>query len=120
MFPLTIKPVRKPVASSSNQSDSNNTDWVYVVVQASAENEMFLGQHDDESDISFIPVFRHKDDANQCLPLMAKDPAMKYEVQAIHKDDLFDQAADTGFHLYLLDGGGVILNKVNPADNSGT
>lgn len=106
------------MASISDQPDSNNTDWVYIVVQASKENEIFLGQHDDEADISFIPVFRQKEDAYQCLPLMAKDPAMKYEVQAVHKDDLFDQAAANGFHLYLLDSSGVILNKVNPADKT--
>ena len=104
------------MASDTIQTDSSGIDWVYVVVQASGDKEMFLGQHDDETDISFIPVFRQKEDANQCLPLMTKAPSKKYEVQAIHKDDLFDQAAATGFHLYLLDGTGVILNKVNPSE----
>ena len=105
------------MTSDTKQTDSSGVDWVYVVVQASGEKEMFLGQHDDENDISFIPVFRQKEDASQCLPLMSKAPSMKYEVQAIHKDDLFDQAAATGFYLYLLDGSGVILNKVNPAES---
>lgn len=105
------------MATDTKQTDSSGADWVYVVVQASGDKEMFLGQHDDEADISFIPVFRQKEDASQCLPLMTKAPSMKYEVQAIHKDDLFEQAATTGFHLYLLDGTGVILNKVNPGES---
>ncbi len=104
------------MASDKERAESSGVDWVYVVVQASGDKEMFLGQHDDETNISFIPVFRQKEDANLCLPLMNKTPTQKYEVQAIHKDDLFDQAAATGFHLYLLDGTGVILNKVNPAE----
>lgn len=103
--------------SHTNQSEPNNPDWVYVVVQSPGENEVFLGQHDGETDTSFIPAFRQKEEAIQCLPLMTKDPALKYEVQAVHKDDLYEQAAMTGFHLYLLDGSGVILNKVNPADS---
>ncbi len=110
--------INDPKQPDSINAGSNNADWVYIVVQASKEEEIYLGQHDDEADISFIPVFRQKEDAYQCLPLMAKDPALKYEVQAIHKDDLFEQAGANGFYLYLLDSSGVILNKVNPADNS--
>ena len=41
--------------------------WIWVIVQDPSGNEQFLGQHDDEKDVSFIPAFYEKDDARQCL-----------------------------------------------------
>ena len=91
-------------------------DWIYVVVQAPGENEMFLGQHDDEKDISFIPVFHQKEDALQCLPLMKRERSLKYEVQAVSREEISEQAAKTGFLLYFLDENGVILETIEPTD----
>ena len=31
--------------------------WIWVIVQDPSGNEQFLGQHDDEKDVSFIPAF---------------------------------------------------------------
>ena len=91
-------------------------DWIYVVVQAPGENEMFLGQHDDEQDISFIPVFHQKEDALQCLPLMKRDRSLTYEVQAVSREEISEQAAKTGFLLYILDENGVILETFEPTN----
>lgn len=93
-----------------------NSGWFYIVVQSPGENEMFLGQHDDENDISFIPLFRQKEHALQCLPLMKRDRSLKYEVQAVHQEEISEEAANTGFLLYLLDEEGVILEKIDPAE----
>ena len=97
-------------------STPKDPDWIYVVVQTPGENEMFLGQHDDEKDISFIPVFHQKEDALQCLPLMKRDRSLKYEVQAVHREEISEQSAKTGFLLYFLDENGVILERIDPAD----
>ena len=97
-------------------STNKNPDWIYVVVQAPGENEMFLGQHDDEKDISFIPVFHQKEDALQCLPLMKRDRSLKYEVQAVHREEISEQAAKTGFLLYFLDENGAILERIEPTE----
>ena len=95
-------------------STEKNPDWIYVVVQAPGENDMFLGQHDDEKDISFIPVFHLKEDALQCLPLMKRDRSLKYEVQAVHREEISEQAAKTGFLLYFLDENGAIQERIEP------
>ena len=95
-------------------STEKNPDWIYVVVQAPGENDMFLGQHDDEKDISFIPVFHQKEDALQCLPLMKRDRSLKYEVQAVHREEISEQAAKTGFLLYFLDENGAIQERIDP------
>jgi len=97
-------------------STEKNPDWIYVVVQAPGENDMFLGQHDDEKDISFIPVFHQKEDALQCLPLMKRDRSLKYEVQAVHREEISEQAAKTGFLLYFLDENGAILERIEPTE----
>ena len=92
---------------------TNNSDWIYAVVQAPGKNESFLGQHDDENDISFIPVFAKKEDAQNCLPLMARKKSVTYEIQAVYREELLKNAMENGFHVYFLDGSGTILEKIN-------
>jgi hypothetical protein len=88
--------------------------WVWVVVQDPGEDERFLGQHDEEQDISYIPTFLEKEDALQCLDLLARDEKRKYEVQAIQYDQLAHDAAENGFLLFLLNNAGEILEKIRP------
>ncbi len=95
-----------------------NPNWIYVVVQAPGKGESFLGQHDDENDISFIPVFANKDDAQNCLPLMNRKKGETYEIQAVYREELIEQAVGNGFQVYLLDGGGTILEKIEMADDA--
>jgi hypothetical protein len=91
----------------------NKLDWIYVVVQAPGENEAFLGQYDEDSDISFIPVFGKKEDAQKCLPLMTRKKAVTYEIQAVLREELLKEAAQGGFFVYALDGAGTILEKID-------
>ena len=88
--------------------------WVWVVVQDPGKDERFLGQHDEEQDISYIPTFLEKEDALQCLDLLARDEKRKYEVQAIQYDQLARDAAENGFLLFLLNNAGEILEKIRP------
>ncbi|MCD6297174.1 MAG: hypothetical protein J7M30_08465 [Deltaproteobacteria bacterium] len=86
--------------------------WVWVVIQNPGGNEQFLGQKDEDKGISFIPTFLEKEEAEQGLTLMAREAGRKYEVHAILFDDLSQRAAENGFALFLLNGKGKVLEKI--------
>ena len=88
--------------------------WVWVVVQDPGGKEQFLGQHDKQEDISFIPAFHSKEEAQQCFMNMARRKGSKYEVQAILYDELLKDAAANGFMIFLLNENGDVLEKVKP------
>lgn len=88
--------------------------WVWVVVQDPERNEQFLGQHDQEWDVSFIPFFREKEEAQAGLSGLARDEELKHEIQAIRYRNLAEHAGRNGFRLFLLDGRGTILEKLEP------
>lgn len=87
------------------QSNSQ-PQWVYVVIQEPGSNEAFLGQYDEENEVSFIPVFQTKEAAQNCLPMIHRDSKFTYEIQAIQYEDVKDQAKKNGFTIYLLDQNG--------------
>ena len=88
--------------------------WVWVVVQDPERSEQLLGQHDEESGISFIPVFHEKEEAEAVLPSLVRDDRLTYQPQAILYTELASHATANGFHLFMLDGGGRILEKIGP------
>ena len=88
--------------------------WVWVVVLDPGENEQFLGQYDQEKEVSYIPTFLEKEEALQSLEHLAREQGHKYEVQAIQYEELARNAADNGFMLFVLNGRGKILDKVSP------
>ena len=85
--------------------------WVWVIVQNPGANEEFLGQHDHEKNISFIPAFLDKEAATKGLKHLARNEALKYEVQAIQYEHLAEQAAENGFVLFILNEQGKVLEK---------
>lgn len=88
--------------------------WVWVVVQDPGGNEQFLGQHDKRENISFIPAFHSKEEAQQCFLDLARQKAHKHEVQAILYEELAKDAAANGFMIFLLDENGDVLEKIKP------
>jgi len=88
--------------------------WVWVVVLDPGKNEQFLGQHDQEEDISFIPVFLDKEEALQALDRLAREEGHRYEVQAIQYEELARNSAEHGFMLFILNAKGQILEKLKP------
>ena len=90
--------------------------WVWVVVENPGGKEQFLGQHDESGNISFLPTFLDKEAAQQGFLQLARNQKHKYEVQAILIEDLADQALVSGFMIFILDGNGTVLEKINPAD----
>ena len=87
--------------------------WVWIVVQDPGGNEQFLGQHDDEQDISFIPTFLDKEEAVEGAEQLVQEGGQSYEVQAIRYQELARHAADHGFMLFLLDKAGRVLEKID-------
>lgn len=88
--------------------------WVWVVIQDPGGQEQFLGQHDEQEDISFIPAFHSKEDAQQCFMNMARQKGSKYEVQAILYEELAKAAAASGFMIFMLSETGEVLEKIKP------
>lgn len=88
---------------------TNNKDWVYVVVSNPAKNESFLGLHDKLKGIDFIPAFQSKDDATSCFLSLPKEQGVKYEVQAIHMEELVQSCKENGFVVAMVDEAGKII-----------
>ncbi len=88
--------------------------WVYVVIQDPGTNPQYLGQHEDATDTSFIPIFLEKEDALMCINLMVRDKKQPSEVQAVLYEELTGHAAAGGFTLYLLNKAGEVLEKITP------
>ncbi len=92
----------------------HENQWVWVVIQDPGENEQFLGQHDKENDISFIPTFLEKEDALECLIHLSRKKKHKYEVQAILYEELARDSAKNGFMIFILNRAGEVLDKIKP------
>jgi hypothetical protein len=91
-----------------------NDQWVWVLVQNPGGNEQILGQHDEDNDVSFIPVFLEKESAQRCYHLLVREKGVKDEYQAIIYEDLAKYAADNGFMVFILGESGEVLDKVSP------
>jgi len=90
-----------------------NDQWVYVVIHGSEGNEQLLGQMDEEKNESFIPVFLEKEDALMNLNLLAREKESKYEVQAMLYEDLVEKIAEQEFMIFILNGSGEVIEKIN-------
>jgi hypothetical protein len=88
--------------------------WVWIVVQDPGGNEQFLGQHDEKKEVSFIPTFLEKEEAQQCLKHLTREEGHKYEIQAIQYGELARSSSEHGFALFILNGAGEVLEKIEP------
>ena len=92
--------------------------WIWVMIQGDIGNEQYVGQHDAQSDISFVPGFMSKDDALKSYHLIQKEAGKKYEVQAIRFKELSKDCANNGFMIFILDEDGKILEKITPGKSN--
>jgi hypothetical protein len=86
--------------------------WVWVIVLNPGGQEQFLGQHDEEKDVSFIPTFLEKEDAVEGAEQLVQEAGQNFEVQAIRYQELARHAAAQGFMLFLVDKAGQVLEKI--------
>lgn len=85
-------------------------EWLYVYVSKNGNSdESFLGLYNEEESVNFIPAFKTKDDANDCFLSMPREKGKKYEVQAVHVDDLEKQAKENNFVVTIVDKDGNIV-----------
>jgi len=105
------------------KAEPEKNDWVFAVIENPGEKENFLGYTDRETEIPTIPIFLDKEDAQACFPRLPQQAGGKYEIQAVLFSELCRDAARNGFEIVLLNGLGVIVNRINPAaaaaDDSG-
>jgi hypothetical protein len=82
--------------------------WVWVIVYDKGEGGHYLGLYNEEKDINFIPAFETKDAANDCFLTMPREKGKKYEVQAIHIEELMEDAKKSDFAVAIVDNDGAI------------
>ena len=87
---------------------------VWVFDQIVGNVEQFVGQHSADLDIMFIPFFEDKEEAQQGMSLIRRAKGSRYEVQAVHFQDLAGDAAQHGFLLFQTDADGHVLDKIDP------
>jgi len=92
--------------------------WIWVVVQNPGPQEQFLGQEYADQNVSFIPAFFEKEDAQQCLVHMTTRKGDKYEVQAVFYKELAEDAAKHDFMIFMLNADGEILQEIRPQLNA--
>lgn len=88
--------------------------WVYAIVQDPDKNDQFLGQHDEDKNLSFVPFFLEKEEAEQAISGLVKKPGHKYEIQAVLFDELKQSCAKNNVMMFLLNASGEILKKIKP------
>jgi hypothetical protein len=87
------------------------SSWVYVFVCDPENDESFLGLYNTDKDVNFIPAFRSKEEANDCFLTLPRQKGKKYELQAIHIEELHEVATKNGFAVALVDSDGKVIKE---------
>ena len=87
---------------------TNKEGWVWVIVYEKGEGGHYLGLYNEEKDVEFIPAFESKEAANDCFLTMPREKGKKYEVQAVHIEELKEDAEKSGFAIAIVDAQGAI------------
>jgi hypothetical protein len=90
--------------------------WLWVMVQGDVGNEQYVGQHDAENDVSFIPAFLTKDEGLKGFNLVKREKGLNMEVQAVRYKELLKDCAGNGFMLFVVDSEGTVKEKIDPND----
>ena len=93
------------------EEKASSKGWVYVVVCEPEREATFLGLHDNEKKVDFIPAFESKEAANDCFLSLPREKGKKYEIQAVHIEELFKDAEENGFVVAMLDSNGKVINE---------
>ena len=95
-------------------TQQEKSEWFFCIVQdPGTAQEQVMGFKDDKTKIEFIPAFKSKEEAQTCFLLMPKDVMnLKYEVQAVIKEDIFSQIKKTSHKIFLMDDKGQIIKEL--------
>ena len=86
-------------------------NWVYVFVCDPGKEESFLGLYNTDKNVDFIPAFQSREDANDCFLNLPREKGKKYELQAVHIEELHDIATKSGFAVALVDSDGKVIKE---------
>ncbi|RJX35902.1 MAG: hypothetical protein C4525_02545 [Desulfarculus sp.] len=89
----------------------DQSNYVWVIVERRAAEENFLGLADQDGG-QFIPVTAEKDQALILLGRLPADQGAQRSVEAVHKQQITDQAQAEGFAVYLVDAQGKVLQRI--------
>ncbi len=97
------------------ENETKIENWYYVIVQdPETSTEELVGFIEENTNEKFLPVFKTKQDAEDCFTLMPRDVfTKKYDSQAIIEEDLLLAAIENGHKIYLLDEKGLIIKPLN-------
>ena len=93
-----------------------NSDWVFVAAEVTGDwAGQFVAYRDEETGISYVPVFYKKEEAQACFINLPREKGKKYEIQAVMFEDLAKDATVNSCLIFMLDADGRILLKIDPA-----
>lgn len=95
----------------NNSADKNTEGWVYVFVCDPGPGETYFGLYNEEEDINFIPVFRSREEANDCFLELPRKKGVKHECQAVHVDEITEAAEKNGFVVAIVDADGKVVKE---------
>lgn len=87
------------------------SDWLHVIVCRKDEQEFYMGMHDKNDNVDFVPVFESRDDAESCLESFGKQPGIRYQVMAILSSELIENCTDRNYLIALVDKHGAIIRQ---------
>ncbi len=102
------------------EQKNSGEEWVWIIVCNPGSKETFLGLHDTKDNSQFIPSFATKEDAESCLHGLPTEPGNKYEIQAIHINELQQTAQQEEFLIACVDGNGNIIKEDMQGEDSGS
>lgn len=94
---------------SESTDNSSGEGWLWVVVSDKDTDGHYLGLYDESQDMNFIPAFESKEAANDCFLQLPREKGKKYEVQAVHVEELTKDAEKSGFAVAIVDAEGKIV-----------
>lgn len=83
--------------------------WVYAIICDQEKDKHYLGLYNEEKEVNFIPVFENREAAGDCFLSMPREKGKKYEIQAVHIEEITEDAEKNGFVVALFDGDGSII-----------
>ena len=92
---------------TNQQKDAEG--WVYAIVCDQEKDRHYLGLYNEEKDVNFIPVFETREAAGDCFLSIPREKGNKYEIQALHIEELSEDAEKNCFVVPLFDGDGAII-----------
>ena len=87
-------------------------NWIYVLVEVTANSEQIIGRHDTERNIRFIPIFTDRDSAQLGAVRLAIEN--KFEIQAMLFEDLLQYASANHSLIFVMNQQGAIQTKMTP------